>query len=267
MVLKNRSAFLTTLNNQTIDRVVTGLRVPIRKLNDDEVKDYLIPTLIAVAVQYCGVSKTSTPMQTFKECSNFIQKNFGGIGINEIPEAFSMAAAGSIDVDITAYYGIFTVVTLGKVLKNYLPFRGKIVQELQRQKEILLEESRQNEREAKNEEARAEICREIEVAIAAAKEGIPHWEHWQDIPHHYAEIAVKNGIINLDQESKEQILATAQKYAFEALQRESVDTNIKSFERKQLMTQIEAIKEGDKSSLRTSTIRIYSKLLLWHFVK
>lgn len=84
-----------------------------------------------VAMSYCGSAKTDETV--FDECMEFAEKQFGHLNLGEIREAFRLGAAGELgEVDLQSYYGLFTVATLGAILRAYDDYRKRIVAALRR---------------------------------------------------------------------------------------------------------------------------------------
>lgn len=81
------------------------------------------------AQQYTGCVKTDELV--FDECAEFIVTRFGHLNIQEIRQAFRLAAAGELgDVKLDAYFGTFTVGMLGKVLAAYKDYRDRVTKEI-----------------------------------------------------------------------------------------------------------------------------------------
>ena len=89
----------------------------------------LVIELEKCARQYTGCVKTEDLV--FDECVEFVMLRFGFLNINEIREAFRLAAAGELgEVKLEAYFGTFTVAMLGKVLAAYRNYRERISKEV-----------------------------------------------------------------------------------------------------------------------------------------
>ncbi|GEM_PF-2440480 len=92
-----------------------------------------LPKLLEHCVSvYSGVDLSGDD-SVMDECVDFVMSQFAGISVPEVREAFKLAAAGKLgEIDLAAYYGKFTIKTLGKILTSYLVFREKAVKELRR---------------------------------------------------------------------------------------------------------------------------------------
>lgn len=114
---------------QTVATAALGQNIRSAK-QTDEVK--LVVALSAelefCAIAYCGASKTDDLV--YDELVVFVIQRFGHLGVREIREAFSLAAAGTFEVDLSTYFGLFTVRLLGLVLSGYNDYRNRVVKEL-----------------------------------------------------------------------------------------------------------------------------------------
>ena len=142
-----------------------------------------------------------------------------------------------------------------------------VLQELEKEKVKIEEKKRANEIEQKNIEARELICSEIRQAIEASKEGIPNWDNWQGVPHHYAKIAVDYGIINPTLEEKKAVWEKSKLLAIEEMKMDALSDSKTMIQKREIMDALKKIEQGDNSNLEGSSKRIYSKLLLWEYVK
>ena len=230
---------------------------------------YVKPMVILCAQVYLGVQKDRTEPETINECTRFIYDKFKQLGVEEIKEAFSMAAANYFEgLDIRPYFGTFTVAILGNILSKYSHYRTGIVAEMQkRQAQAEKEEREAAERMARNEETRQEVCKEILLAIAAANDGMPFWEHWNDIPIHYSRIALETGTISIEGEKKKELWHEAQRLARQEVIELAQDVN-RFLEAKRAKDIVKALTDGlEVAEVKDNAVRIYSKLIIWEFVK
>lgn len=116
----------------SVSAIVAGINKSLRRSDRVEVLASLTADIEFVTRIYCGVD-LSTDDELQLTCVEFILKNFAHLGIGELKEAFSLAAAGKLGkIDLSAYYGKFTIRSLGEVLKLYGIFREKAVRELRK---------------------------------------------------------------------------------------------------------------------------------------
>jgi len=229
--------------------------------------------LIICASMYCGVQKDRTEPETMKEATRFIYSKFNMLGLDEIREAFSMCAANHFEgVNMKAYFGTFTISMLGDILHAYKSHRDVILDKLLKaENEAEYEATQEQLKITKNEETRLQAKHEIELAIKAASDGMPFWEHWDDIPIHYTQIALDYKIINLSDAEKLELWYEAQRLSKRQII--EINTNILNTERRAMQVKaardiLEQIKAGQEmEKIKDNAKRIYSKLLLWEYVK
>lgn len=205
--------------------------------------------------------------ETIQESVRFIYKHHKNIGVNEIREAFSLAAANTFNgINMTAYFGIFTVAMLGDILSAYNQYRNPIIaQAYENAYKQELDAKCEQDKEAKNFEARSKINADIENAIIAVQTGAePLWETWHDVPVHYAEIAVKWGMIEVSDEFKSKIWQRSKELALDELKTTAQDyANFSEAKRTRLLLKSRVESEIIKDPAK----RIYSKLLIFEYVK
>lgn len=101
------------------------------KLLSQEQLMILLPSEIeSIALNYCGAVMGDRLRETVIECYDFLRLNYNGLAFPEIKRAFVLAAAGTIEVDLKAYNGNFTVRILGETLKEYMRYRNRIQNKL-----------------------------------------------------------------------------------------------------------------------------------------
>lgn len=83
---------------------------------------------------YSGASPDKTNDMIYTECLDLTTNKFNDLSIGEIKEAYRLVADGTLDVDVSAYHGIASVVSYGKVLAAYKDHRNKYLGYLQDEK-------------------------------------------------------------------------------------------------------------------------------------
>ena len=124
---------------------------------EDEVKTViaLAAELEFCAISYCGAAKTDDLV--FDEVVLFVMDRFGHLGLKEIRESFRLAAANEFEVDLSTYYGLFTVKLMGDILTGYNRYRNRVVQEFSRaQSEQAAEQNLNSKKEFWDTEAWSE---------------------------------------------------------------------------------------------------------------
>lgn len=135
---------------RTAKAVQQGLRLSIRRQVAQQ--GPLAMTCLGDELAYCAQHYSGAhdvPDELMDEALEFVSTRFGGIGVDEIREAFRLAAAGDLgELNMKAYYGHFTIVILGTVLHAYLDYRSRVVQALARkEREQQIEEAQQRARD------------------------------------------------------------------------------------------------------------------------
>jgi len=205
--------------------------------------------------------------ETIQEAVRFVYKNYPQLGVNEIREAFSLSAANVFPaVNMTAFFGTFTISMLGDILTAYNQYRNPIIAKAYDQIIKLEQENKQEtEREEKNRIAISQIQQDIEKAIIAVQSGEADlWESWHDVPVHYAEIAVREQWIEVSPEFKKSIWEESKKLALRELSEMAADLSNFSQAKQSRLKLTEAI---ERQTVPDAALRIYSKLLIFKYVK
>ena len=251
-----------------LKNVITGYYNPIRTMPKDDVKNYLSLAISNAGKAYSGMKEGDKTMpEVIQECVRFTYDQFSSIGVNEIMDAFKLAAANKFDnVDIRAYGGVFTVSLLGDVLNAYSKYRNKIISKYLELKDIEQKAAnKEQEREEKNKTAMTQIQQDIEKAIIAVQLGEADlWESWHDVPVHYAEIAVREQWIEVSPEFKKTIWEESKKLALRELGEMAADLSNFSQAKQAKIKLTDAI---EKKTVPDAALRIYSKLLIFKYVK
>ena len=159
-----------SLQQQTFSIMLGGKIANIRstlRSGGLEEKQQLVNNLnkavLFLANNYTGAN-FKKPLSTenkeiIESCTEFIISMFPMLAPAELKEAFKLATAGKLkDINITTYYGKFTVQILGDILKAYLKLRNKALSKYEYQLQI--EESRKEDinKDSKNALIRTEIA-------------------------------------------------------------------------------------------------------------
>lgn len=113
--------------------VELGLDNPIRNvINTDRVGTIakLEAMIKEIWEHYCGADPSMLTTPFVKEAKVLILDKFGGLGLNEIREAFRLASVNVIDCNLTAYGGKISLQTIGKCLDKYVEYRKPIASEV-----------------------------------------------------------------------------------------------------------------------------------------
>lgn len=137
---------------------------PCRLINDLDYKIGAIGAIQRVAIDYCGAD-ISICAGAIKESMLLYRNKFGRMSLEDIRDAFEMAAAGQLgDINIIAYKGVFTVAIFGEVITAYSIVRDKIVAELDNAAGKAIEAEKERIAEERQEECRKQVIAEFEAA-------------------------------------------------------------------------------------------------------
>ena len=106
------------------------------RYTDFQIQGNLTAVIGEVMIAYCGATSDGTHIGIFNACAELMVHKYNEMSLEEIREAFRLAAINEIDADITAYKGVATVAIFGNVMSKYKDYRRKYVAEILRVKEI-----------------------------------------------------------------------------------------------------------------------------------
>ena len=108
--------------------IVNGYRNKIRDLDQTEAVNYLQKSLAYLTKLYMGVQlgKEDTPLLV--EGADFVRTKYSHLGIEEIREAFRLA--NELQVNLKAYYGTFSLISIGELLDAYTKYRNRAINSL-----------------------------------------------------------------------------------------------------------------------------------------
>jgi hypothetical protein len=253
----------------TVKQIILGFENPIRTTDEQFVVDTLTFVLPLCAELYCGVKKTEFNYATLEECSLFIYDHFYNLGVNEIKQAFELCAANKIEnVNMTAYYGKFTVAMLGDILTAYTKYRNNEYLKIKDlHQKNLRGETFVNEVDHKNFIARQEVIAEFKAELDKKKNGLPlKYNSHEEIRIHWPKILIDNGIIQLDDETKKRIWSEAQHLVKREHQKKAADfTNL--YEAKHNRALLKSFEDAGNETFQAKCEAMYSKLFVWEFLK
>ena len=160
------------------------------------------------AISYCGAAKTDDLV--FDEVVSFVMDRFGHIGVNEIREAFRLAAAGEFEVDLSTYYGLFTVKLMGDILNGYNNYRNRVVEEfskLQSQSDL------QSKRALQKETWDTEVWAERRLSILKSLEN-PNYHCFTAYDYEYF---TKTGQLQFTEDQKKKAWTDSHQFAYSEL--------------------------------------------------
>ena len=250
-------------------QIILGFENPIRTTDEQFVVDTLTFVLPLCAELYCGIKKTEFNYATLEECSLFIYDHFYNLGVNEIKQAFELCAANKIEnVNMTAYYGKFTVAMLGDILTAYTKYRNnEYIKIKELHQKNLRGDTFVNEVDHKNFIARQEVIAEFKSELEKKKNGQPlKYNSHDEIRIHWPKILIDNGIIQLDSETKSKIWSESQHLVKREHQKKAADfTNM--YEAKHNRALLKSFEGAGNETFQAKCDAIYSKLFVWEFLK
>jgi hypothetical protein len=247
-------------------KIIEGYLEPIRKFEKQSIGPVLAQNIMICATLYCGMSEGEIMKQTIIEASKFVMAKFQHLGVSEIKEAFQMAAANEFEgVNMSSYYGQMSIATLGDILDAYTKHRNKTVAKyLELKDKAQKQYDKEVEKEERNNAARLKIKTDIEAAIISIQQGIYFWQTWQEVPVHYAEIAVAENWVEVSPEFKKRIWEESKELAKRELIETSKDLNnfAEAKKAKQILMQ-----NIESQIISEPAKRIYAKRLIFEYVK
>lgn len=247
-------------------KIVEGYLQPIRKFERQKIAPLIAENLMICAALYCGMAEGEIMKQTIIEASKFVLAKFNHLGVNEIKDAFQMAAANEFeDVNMTAYFGQMSIATLGDILDAYTKHRNKtIARYLELKENAQKEYDKEVKREERNNAARQKIKLDIEAAIISIQQGIYFWQSWHDVPVHYAETAVAEGWLEVSPEFKKRVWEESKELAKRELIETAQDHSnlLEARKAKQILMQ-----NVESQIISEPAKRIYAKRLIFEYIK
>ena len=174
--------------------IATGSAYPVRSYGEEKF-NLLVPVKIAdIAIAYCGADPEINS-SAFIESARLLLQKFGGVGIDEVKEAFAMAAARKLgDIDLTSYKGVFTVAMFGEVVSEYMVYRNRVLAEMQR-----IADSEEQERKEGIKRQRFEVVKkEVVEKFNAMRFENREISKVGDVPGWWAKVLKDHGLIEGD---------------------------------------------------------------------
>lgn len=239
--------------------IAAGSTYPIRMYERDKYKILAATTICRVAVDYCGADIEENE-SAFIECSKLLLQKFGGLGISEVSEAFSLAVIGKLgEINLKAYKGVFTVAMFGEVLTAYTVYRNRILNEIK--EELKREELLERERKMKD---RMEVARKwVKEKFSALKIENCEISKVSEVPGWWCAILSDEGLINGDPAMW--ILAkkkTCERFVSEYKARNG-DLMFSVIERAKIVSEIEADENHFPEKLRERAEVLYGRILIF----
>ncbi len=249
----------TNAKQEVVTSIRNGMLAPIRTMDQRALDETGSMELQAVSLAYCGAAIVTVPPIVWSECISLLQNQFPNIGIYEIRQAFELAAASKLDVNIVAYRGQFTVDILGKVLSAYSEYRKAIHAALVNEQRKDFEQDLQEERVRRM----TNLLEHNQSKWYALMQSNNRFERWQQINTADYKVVDGLGMIKPDKDEKIKIWlgakAEAKKAFFDGDEFMLSSSDILKI--KQAMTKDPG---HFPDELKPKAITIYEKMLVFH---
>ena len=252
ILIGRKNNFRSLLKSNNIKNIKTG-------------KNQLKLAVLVIANTYTGANFQKPLSEetefTLSECSKFIFEFYPMLSLPEITQAFKMAAAEKLDVNIETYYGKFNVSILGKVLKAYLDYRNKIIAAYEHEKDKINKQLEQKEIEQKNAITRKKIIKSYNE-IKSYYEATGDETKFNRIKPYWCKILLDENIISLTQSQKQWCWNEAKKEAISEVKKE-YQADISPNRKNTLKHYLKKIEEGvEVDELNNKSISIYSRFIV-----
>lgn len=215
------------------------------------------------ASAYCSAPNTET--ETITEAVRFVLSQFGHFHIAEIREAFRIAAAGTIEANLNAYHGQFSVRILGEVLNAYADYRTQIA------RQVRAKESKQMQEE--KAEAFAAALKErfgtLAENLADLQEENTKYSRWQDLPYWFCRRLIEEDVLAVTVEEKGRVWVEAKHWAVNQVGFWAMDGNNNPGDARRYRIAKEAVRERPDyfpNELEKEAIEAYSKKLVFNHI-
>lgn len=182
-------------------------------VRQDEIRAAL---LIRTEVKYCATTFCAAPNTesvTIDECAATVLSHYSHFNVSEIREAFRMASVGEIEVNMNAYYGLFSVRVIGEIMSAYNEHRTQAARQVRARM--------QAEQDAIENQQRAEILRErfgtLEGQFQALQAKNDKYRRWQDLPAWFCRRLVEEDIVKIPVAEKGKIWKVVKHWAINQL--------------------------------------------------
>lgn len=254
---------LTEYDSSTVRAVQSGAVYPIREFDRKKLEILAAGSIGEIAYSYCGADiEVSTP--AIKECVLLLIEKFSGIGIDEVREAFKLAAAKQIDANLAAYSGQFTVKIFGEVMAAYIEYRRPIFAEIKKQMEVERMKRESEESEERNSKFRGDVVAMFH-RICQGKEA--NFLSAEKIPGIWAKFLVDEKLVfgnpSTWVEAKKIVVER-----FIAAQKALIpDETISVFDAKQLYYKLESEPDIFPTELRPRAELLYGRMIVWEEIQ
>jgi len=186
---------------------VAGSAVALRDMAPAQAAGLLQIEIPKVAEAYGA--RSDIRHEALKECVRIVLTKFGGIGVNEIWEAYRMKAVGELDIpkgDAVMWGGEWSAEQFGAVLAAYMEQRRLALTAYNRLRHEQEEAAR---KEALAEKQRAEFLRRFPERVEEARLA----DDWRKVPEYIFDKCLADGLIKFAPGEGQAILEDARELA------------------------------------------------------
>lgn len=146
-------------SRENIQLVIRAMASPSEQLRNPVNTDKVKAALVTMAAAYCGANTNETAATTWRECAEWLRKEYPAIIADEVLEAFRFAASPRCPhpVNFAAYRGQFTVEILKQVMSAYHSERRAIQAAIEKSFDQVEAQKRQSDEEEKDRQARRQF--------------------------------------------------------------------------------------------------------------
>ena len=260
--------------------VLKGMQNQIKHMKDgadltdpkQKVANQIYYLVTVIGKNYFNASVDSNK-SAFTEVVGVILQKFNGLSLDEVGEAFRMAASGELgEVNFAAYGGVFTVPNFTDILTKFSKKRNEVAMAIYRANSDLEEKAKADELvKQKQDEYLAMLVHRHE----AEQNGNHDYKSYKDVPHFYGKTLLEQGLISFTAEEKRTIWEAAKVAALEELkaevkvkQNEFIDGKANKSDITRLETILADIATNPKSDdLRTRATLISYRMMYFESVK
>jgi len=246
--------------------IVNGYRNKIRDLNQTEAVNHLQKSLAYLTKLYMGVQLGAEDTPLLVEGADFVRTKYSHLGLEEIREAFRLA--NDLQVNLKAYYGTFSLISIGELLDTYTKYRNKVIDQLIDQQKKIDEQKRKDaEREDKNVQARQDAIETFKLAVKARNE-LPLYDHWSKVPQNWHDILLNEGLIEVTPELKKDVAGRAKDTARLEFERCIYSDHYVDSDKAHAKKVIKLLDSGELHPDFVARWKsIYSKKIVWQYIK
>lgn len=242
-----------------IQALKSGMIYPIRDFENQKLEILSVATIGDIAVAYCGAD-IDLSIGAIKESAKLLQDNFAGVGIDEIREAFKLAASKKIDANLAAYSGQFTVRLFGDVMASYIEYRRPAVALIHQQIEIERQERELAVLAGKIAQAREAVVMQFKSIVAGSANP---FTNYGDIPTNWCDILRGENLIFGDPATWIEAKRTVRE-RFMLQQRMIIpDDTLSAFDAKKAFAEMEHDETIFSNLLLPRAKVLYERLLIW----